>query len=202
MRQISIIIPCRDESQSLLRSSIGKLRKMLRGFKLDIMLVENGSSLLGKMPGTRYYSMKEAALGDALRLGIRNAKYEDVFFLPADMSFDLSFVRAALLQDSDMVIGSKSVKGSVVKRPLNRKIISRVYNWKTRIVDRVHVKDVTGVKLYRKSKIVPLLKACRSSGIAFEVELVRQAEMHGLRVSEIPVVVRDYRERGMLRWTR
>jgi len=200
MNAISVVIPCREETQGLILDSISKLRRALRGFRLDILVVENGSSLLHKTPGFRYYRIKEGGLGLALKLGISKAKFENVFFLPADMSFDLSFVRAALRENSDMVLGSKLAEGSVVNRPLKRKIISRIYSWKTRFVDGVHAKDVTGPKLYKKSRVVPLLGACRSTGIHFEVELEQQAEMHNLRVKEIPVTVRDYRESKILHW--
>ncbi len=200
MVSVSIVMPCRNETQGLVASSVKKLRAELEGMKLDIMVVENGSHMLRRIPGTRYFNTSAGGLGIALKLGIRKAKHENVVFLPADMSYDLSFVGTALIEDADIVIGSKSVRGSVVERPIKRKIVSKVYGWKTRIGNGIHVKDITGVKLYKKSKVVPLLAFCKSEGIRFEVELQKEAEKHGLRVKEIPVIVHDYRETKILEW--
>ncbi len=172
-----------------------KLKRELRGLTLDVVVVENGSSLLRGLAGTRYFHIAKRGLGGALKLGIKNARSDKVFFLPADMSYGLAFVKKAMDEKADMVLGSKTARGAVVRRPLFRMLVSTIYGIKVKHIDGVAAGDVTGVKMYRRSAVMPLLEKCDADGIGFEVQLVKLAQKEGLKIAEIPVVVHDFRRR-------
>ncbi|MDE1854533.1 MAG: glycosyltransferase [Thaumarchaeota archaeon] len=170
----------------------------------EFIILENGSkNLAGKFAYTeaRYVQRDQPGLGWALREGIRRSSNEKVVFLPADMSYDLDFVPRALthLQNgTDIVIGSKMVKGSEVERPLKRKVLSELYSFYVNYVHNLSILDVTGTKGFKKSKVAPLLDSCGKDGIAFEVQLLKAAKKAGLRVKEIPVKVNDFRKSRFL----
>lgn len=197
---ISVVIPAHNESRGVLKKSLEMLQQRLTDYEYEVVIVENGSAELEDIPGTRYYQVEPAGLGLALKYGILKANNENVFYLPADMSYDLSFVDFAMQEEADLVIGSKKVKGSVVDRPITGKMASFLYTIWVRLGKGVHVKDVTGVKRYRRTRLLPLVLQCVSPGIGFEVELVLKMEKAGLQIKEIPVVVHDREKRGVLRW--
>jgi glycosyltransferase involved in cell wall biosynthesis len=202
-RPISIVIPAHRETRKTLKRSLSALNLALsQDYDLDVVIVENGSDELEDIQGTRHYQIEESGLGIALKLGIQKARWQDTFFLPADMSYDLSFVDFALQEQADIVIGSKKVEGSVVHRPFTSKAVSWVYAEYLRRMKGIRLLDITGVKLYRRSRVLPLLTETTSPGIAFEVELMQLAQARGLTIKEIPVIVHDRDRGGVLRWVR
>jgi hypothetical protein len=67
-------------------------------------------------------------------------------------------------------------------------------------MNHLTVSDATGAKMYRRSKILPLLSQCVSPGIKFEIELIKAAQAKGLKIKELPAIVHDYGQRGIFRW--
>lgn len=175
-------------------------------FQAEFLIVENGSDILypsfaygeplynGRY---RYFWGHERGLGWALKQGIQSASWPYVFFLPADLSYDLCFVKQAkayLETGYSLVIGSKALHDSQVKRPLKRKAISAAYNLSLRtLYGHQWPRDITGTKAYRKRDIAPLLSRCDSNGIYFEVQLMKAVINARLRSKEIAVTVKDLR---------
>ena len=164
----------------------------------EFIILENGSKkLAGKFPWTeaRYFQREQKGLGWALKEGLKRSTFDRVIFLPADMSYSLDFVPRALTELSngtDLVIGSKLMPGSTVKRPLTRKMISRAYSWLNQ-ARGLKVKDATGTKGFKKKQVLPLIEYCPSDGIEFEIQLLKAASKARLKVKEISVSVNDFR---------
>ena len=201
LRPISIIIPCRNETRGTLIRAMQKLRASLGDYLIDAIIVENGSDNLDGIPDTRYYFVEEGGLGLALKIGLMKAAEERVFFLPADMSYDLTFVELAeYLDGADIVIASKFMPGSRVERPFSRMVASRLYELKNRYLEGVKVSDVTGAKMFKRSTVLPLLSECPHLGIRFEIDLILAAQKKKLRIEEVPAIVHDYGKGGLFRW--
>ena len=65
-------------------------------------------------------------------------------FMDADLATDLSALPVLIKElenDNDLVIGSRFIKGSSAKRPLVRKITSKVFSILTRLVFGLKIKD-------------------------------------------------------------
>lgn len=167
----------------------------------EFLVMENGSCLIYKRMEyehrVRYFHRAERGLGWALREGLRNSSWPIAFFLPADLSYDLSFVlhaRPYLDTGYSMVIGSKGLGDSEVHRPVKRQIMSACYNLMLKLRYGPNwPSDITGTKAYRRKDILPLLDRCPSDGIAFEVELMKAIRQKGLKSKEIAVSVNDFR---------
>lgn len=94
------------------------------------------------------------------------------------------------LEDSDVVIGSRWVRGgSVVNWPLHRKALSVGGNLYTRALLGMRVADATaGFRAYRASALQTIgLEAVASQGYCFQVDLTQRAVRAGLRVTEVPI---------------
>lgn len=204
--RFTIIIPCYREHDNLLRNVPMLAQKFPDA---EILIIENGSYIapdLGYL-GVRNVALYEKGLGLALRTGIEEAKTSCVVFLPADMSYDLSFVDTAvpIIQHGrayDLVIGSKGLKESKVARPLLRKAVGLAYNRFYDLLFELKIRDITGVKAYRREKVQPLLERCPSSGVFFEVQLIREMRLREMNILEIPVKVRDYHPSRFVPWQR
>lgn len=130
--------------------------------------------------------------GGAIKEGIEKASGEYIAFLDADL--DLSpvhlhqFLEALLDEDADIVIGSKLHKDSHLNYPWKRKVMSYGYFVILRILFRLKLKDTqTGVKLFRAEAIKPIARELKTSGYAFDIEILARANDIGCRILEMPV---------------
>ena len=91
---------------------------------------------------------------------------------------------------SDLVIGSRYVKGGKVKNwPKSRWLISRVGNLYCRLALGVHVHDITaGYRAYRADLLRELpLDQIESHGYCFQVDLAWRTINSGHTVREVPI---------------
>jgi len=203
--EASIVVPVHNEAALLegnTRALIEYLDGALDGY--EVILVENGSlddtssrarGLAGTLGGVRALQVHEASLGEALRLGVSEARYDKVVYFPIDLSADLGFIpeSVALLDKFDVVVGSKRLGPSLDMRPLHRRLLSRGYHGLVRSLFATGFTDTTCVKAYRRSGVLPLFAEVPSSSQVFETELMLAAQRMGLSIREVPVVVRGDR---------
>lgn len=130
--------------------------------------------------------------GGAIKEGISRASGEYIAFLDADL--DLSpthlntFLQELLNEDADIVIGSKMHPDSQLEYPLKRKIMSYGYYILLRVLFHLELKDTqTGVKLFRAAVLKPIAAELKTSGYAFDIEILARASQMGCRILEMPV---------------
>ena len=137
--------------------------------------------------GTAYLAGFESAL--ALGAGA-------VLTMDADFSHHPTHIPAmvALLATSDLVIGSRYVRGGrAVDSPAARRALSRTANAIAHLALNLQARDVTaGFRLYRRAVLESLpLDRIFSSGYSFLIELLYLVERRGWRVAEVPIQFRD-----------
>ena len=96
----------------------------------------------------------------------------------------------AALTDSDVVLGSRWVKGGqVVNWPRSRELLSRGGNLYTRLWLGIPLKDATGgFRAYRMTAIAKIdVSKVESQGYCFQVDMAWRAVRSGLRVIEVPI---------------
>ncbi len=205
--EISVIIPIYNE-EAILAASVGEL---LRGFAaagitaFEIVLAENGSrdrtrevaaALASAHPQVRTFSCEAPNYGAALREGIEGARGELVLCEEIDLC-DLDFHRRALAllraDAADLVVGSKVMRGAHDRRPLSRRLATRVYNAALRVMLGFTGTDTHGLKAFRRAALLPVVARCIVGHDVFASELVIRAEREGLRVREIPVELAEKR---------
>lgn len=124
--------------------------------------------------------------------------YDNVIEMDADLSHNPAYLPSMLnaLQTSDVVIGSRYIAGGGTKNwHVMRRWISRFGSFYGRLILGVQTKDLTGgFNGWTKKALTKIdLKAIRSEGYAFQIELKYSAHLANLRTTEIPIIFVDRR---------
>ncbi len=198
----SIVVPVYNEATFVplaLPLLISEMEKLGRPYHIHI--VENGSTdetaavsrkVAGEAPVT-VDSLEAADYGAAMRHG----------FLEADgdwiVNFDIDYFSADFLkhvldtEDADVIIGSKRDPHSQDRRPLIRRIATRVFNLMLRFILGSNVTDTHGMKAFGWEMVTKMAPVVQSTQDLFDTELVVRAERAGYRIQEVPVVVKEMR---------
>ncbi|MBL8609644.1 MAG: glycosyltransferase [Myxococcales bacterium] len=209
--RISIVIPVYNE-EAILHAAVVDLRERLKplGWSYELILAENGSKdrtveigeeLASKYQGdeggqVRIISMGEPNYGKALKQGILLSRGELVICDEIDLC-DADFHKraVALLEsgEADLVIGSKLADGSADDRPMFRHVASIAYSTILRVALGFRGTDTHGLKAFRRSALLDVVRACLVDKDVFASEFVIRADRGGIRIKEIPVRVVEKR---------
>ena len=203
---LSVVIPVYNE-EAILTSAVhdllARLPEIDRSFEL--VLAENGSTdgtreiaseLADKYADVTTFSAPAPDYGVALRMGIARAR--GVFVMCDEIDIcDVDFYRRALelleAGDADLVIGSKAMAGADDRRPLGRRVATRVINGLLRVLLGFEGTDTHGLKAFRREALAPFAEACLVDRDLFASEFVIRAERGGVAVVEIPVTIVEER---------
>jgi len=197
-----VVMPTYNEAGNVLRM-ISDIRNLIPN--LHILVVDDGSPD-GTADLVRAQSRQDnsvfllerdakAGLGAAYRAGFRWAlerEYTHVVEMDADGSHQPKFLPELLAaaQNSDLVIGSRWVRGgSVVNWPLSRKILSQGGNLYTRILLGMPIHDATGgfrVLDLAVAHEVGLLQA-QTQGYVFQVDNSYRFFSSKRLIKEVPI---------------
>ena len=204
--RLTVVIPVYNEER-ILPSALADLTTGLdaRGLDYEVLLAENGSTdgtqaLLDRLtaanPRLRWFHCTTPNYGAALKQGMLEARGDLVFCDEIDLC-DLRFYDRALelLVDPglDMVVGSKAARGAVDRRPLIRRLATRVHNGLLRLLLGFQGTDTHGLKAFRRERLAPVARACVVDRDLFASELVIRAQRMGRDVREIPIALREKR---------
>lgn len=203
---ISIVIPIYNE-EAILRAAIVDLLDRLERLRwsYEVVLAENGSTdgtlevaaeLQRRFAQLDCRHTGEPNYGKALRDGILHARGDVVICDEIDLC-DTDFYQRAMaeLEDPsvDFVVGSKAMKGAEDRRPLYRRLGTKVINGALRVTLGFKGTDSHGLKAFRRQAVRPIARACLVDRDLFASELVVRAERAGLGMREIPVRVLEKR---------
>lgn len=204
--ELSVVIPVYNE-EVILERSLEELCSRLDelGVSYEIIVAENGSRdrtaevaarVAEAHPPVSTFSYPEPNYGGALREGIYRARGAFVVCEEIDLC-DVDFHVRALQQlrqgHVDMVIGSKAMQGANDTRPLKRRVATKIYNAVLRATLGFRGTDTHGLKAFARRTVAPVAATCVVEHDVFASELVIRAQRMGLRVTEIPVEVREKR---------
>ncbi len=202
---VSVIMPAYNESSRIQESIAETVRTFQEfGCSWELIVLDDGSgddtyerarNAAGACPpGTVIVKKNRVNLGKgrALKRAFKYIRGDYVVFLDADM--DLHPVQIQTLfdimrfNDADIVIGSKMHPNSVVRYPLQRKIISRIYFWFVWLFFRLPCHDTqTGLKLFKSQVLRAVFPRLLVKQFAFDLELLVNAHHLGFRLAEAPI---------------
>lgn len=190
--KVSIIIACKNEGEGIKR-----ILDSVKKYSNDIIVVDGYSNdgTEGKVRkfGARFFLDNKKGRGDALKIGIKNAKGDVLVFFDADGSHDENdipnFVNPILKKQSDLVIGSRRTGGSfdlnvnftgIIRSAGSDFLVSLVnHRFKTSLTDILYsfraIRALTAKKL-----------SFKSNDFGIEQEMVVACLKNGYRVLEIP----------------
>ncbi len=199
---VSIILPTyceRDNIGRLIDSLQEQLRQ--RDWQSEILVVDDNSpdgtaeAARGRpsLPGvtvTCLVRTQERGLATAIGYGIWHTQGERLLVMDTDFNHSPSNIAhmLELLDDCDMVIGSRFVRGGGME-DRKRYVFSLLYNWFIQAVLWHGVSDsLSGFFAVRRPALVPLnLEAIFRGYGEYFIRLTYAAQRHGLRLREIPV---------------
>jgi glycosyltransferase involved in cell wall biosynthesis len=201
---ISVVVPVYNEADYLpqaLPELIDALDSV--GVPYNLIIVENGSidgsaevarSVAGDKP-VEVLSLEAADYGAAMREGFLHAEGDWVVNFDIDY-FSAHFLKLVLDQPEsvDLVIASKRDPSSEDRRPLIRRIATRVFNLLLRWILGSDVTDTHGMKGFRRSLVDDLASRVVSTQDLYDTELVIRAERAGYEIVEVPVTVEELRQ--------
>jgi glycosyltransferase involved in cell wall biosynthesis len=155
---VSVLVPAKDEAENL-PLFLELAEAAFRGEKAryEVVVVDDGSTdatwavlqeLQARYPFLRAVRHRtQRGIADALRTGYLAARGPVLVFYPADLQFkpeDIPRLVAPILAgEADMVTGFKQGK-------YEKAFVSKIYNWLSRTLFDVPVKDLNSVKAYRR----------------------------------------------------
>ncbi len=191
----SLVIPAYNEEKRIR----GTIKSLLKLKNFELIFVVDGDDRTADIVREFKESNKNIRLikpvvrkgkWAAVILGFRNAKGEYVGFVDADLPVTLDDIKNGfrLIKSADIVIGSRTARGSVVKRTLLRKIYSRLFNLYIRILYGLPFGDTQcGFKVFKREVINKIIPRIRTRGWETDVELLHTALRMGFKVAELPV---------------
>jgi glycosyltransferase involved in cell wall biosynthesis len=203
--ELSIVMPCRDEAETLERC-VAKARRYLDTASVDgeIVVVDNGSTdgsgALARRLGVRVVEVADPGYGSALLGGILAARGTFVVMGDADDSYDFSALEpfvTALRGGADLVMGDRFAGGidEGAMPALHRYVGNPALSFLGRLFFRSHIQDFhCGLRAFRRDAILAL--DLHSPGMEFASEMVVKATLSGLTVTQVPThLYRDGRSR-------
>jgi glycosyltransferase involved in cell wall biosynthesis len=205
---LSLILPVYNEEKNITRNFSKILRalsSMDEGF--EIIIAEDGSDdgTLETAKGfARTYrnirishSDRRLGKGLAINRAALIARGDKIGYLDIDLSPDIERLSSMsdMLQEYDVVVGSRLIKRSSSKRKIQRYFLSVSYNFIIRVLFRSRIRDhQCGMKLFRGNVFRDLISESKSDRWFFDTELLLLAQRKGLRIKEYPVPWKESEE--------
>jgi len=208
---MSILLPAYNEALRIKHClrEVNRVAKVLTE-SFEIIVVEDGSidgtadivTILSRYDAhlRLLHSPNRLGKGKALRKGLKDAKGSIVVFMDVDLSASLEFlpkITELARTTKGLVIGSRHVKGSRVRRSFVRTISSLTYNLLVRLIFRDGVRDhQCGFKAMSHEVAEFLREDSKSEGFFLDTEMILLCKMHGVPVTEIAVDWIEVRKRN------
>ena len=218
--KLSIVMPAYNE-EALIYNSIMQTLSIVEQFApdMEIIAVNDGSKDKTKqeierairddakqphpvVPGMRVSgtriklvtSNKNRGKGNAIISGISQAEGDYIAFVDADLELNPAQL------GSDVVIGCKFHKDSELHYPFVRKVISLGYYMMLLVLFHLNVRDTqTGLKVFKAEAVKPVAHLVRTSGFAYDIELLVAVHRRGFKIEQMPVKVVYVRDKNTRR---
>lgn len=185
MDDLTIVLPCYNENHDIVFKTVSDLESL----GAEVIVVDDGSEIpypKSIKHGTNF------GYGSALMTGIKNATRDIVLTADSDNQHSSSEIvklynAFKLMQNADMVIGSRRLKREKLSRFLGRKFL----NWTASLICLNWIPDLnSGARIFRKSLVVgyfPIL--CRT--FSFTTSLTISMMADGYKVEFFPINIQE-----------
>ena len=202
MTTVAVVIPVYNEEKAL-PVSIAKLRDFLSKnlkHQWHIVIADNASkdktweiaqSLAKQYPDVTPFHLDEKGRGRALRKVWLESKADIVSYMDVDLSTGLdAFPKLvqAIIDGSDIAIGSRLKRGAKTTRGLKREFTSRCYNLIIKLMFLTSLSDAQcGFKAISRDCAQKILPLTKNNEWFFDTEMLLLAMKNGYKIAEIPV---------------
>ena len=200
----SIVIPIYNE-EDILAESINNILSICErtSVEYEIIISENGSTDSTKRIAREFEQSNSKIVliesdnpnyGEALKRGFLKCKNEIIISFDIDY-YSESFLKECLLLEEKYagLIASKRLINSEDGRRLIRKLATNFFVYILKILFKTKLSDTHGMKAFRKSAYINILKKIKSDQWMFDTELLLRIERSGQKIKETPVIVNEIR---------
>lgn len=200
--KLSLIVPAHNEA-SMIRQNIGLIEKAALQItdSYELLVAEDGcfdetakilADISNNSPRVLHlHSDHRLGKGLALKRALKISKGQVLIFMDADLATSLDHLHDIVKiveNGKDIVIGSRHIKGSYVRRPLSRALASIAYNLLVRLLFWDNVSDhQCGFKGFNQQALKGVIDEVTENGFLFDTELIVRMKQRGLQIIEIPV---------------
>jgi glycosyltransferase involved in cell wall biosynthesis len=208
---LTIIVPIYQEA-GIIADSIYRLHRVADelGYDYEILIADDGSTdesdvivsnLITSFDHLRFFRYPHnKGRGFILSRAVEQSRGGIICYIDADLQIDpevLPRLVSRIENGSDIVIGAKHHPNSKLYYSRWRRLQSIIYNTLARFILGVCVSDFQcGAKAFRRSAIHDLIKHTTCRGWSWDTELILKADKLGLRLTEVPVIVRPTPDRA------
>ncbi|MCH7759463.1 glycosyltransferase family 2 protein [Patescibacteria group bacterium] len=193
-KKVSIILPCRDEKESI-ENTIRQIKETFEKNNINGEIIvsdssKDGSDTIASGLGVTVIKHDKKGYGIALREGFKIANGEIIIFADPDGTYDFSEIPKFLkvIKNADLVIGSR-FKGKIMKKAMpwsHRYIGNPVLTFLLNLFFKVRLSDAhSGFRAIRRNKLKQL--GLKTTGMEFASEMIIQAIKKNLKIKEIPI---------------
>jgi len=204
--KISVIIPAYNEENRITPTidNVVEYLDILAKDNYEIIVVLDGSKdktleVMTKL-SKKYNRIKiidnkiNRGKGAVVKQGILESKGEYVLFMDADNSThidELDKILPVIQQGTDIVVGSRDIKGSKVeiRQARYKEILGDLGNWWIQILLVGGIQDTQcGFKAFSGDTARHIFAKLSMRGWSFDIELLALARYFGYKIKEMPVV--------------
>ncbi len=198
---ITIVLPVYNEQLILKDNTLKVLDFCHQNIKSDwqIVISDNastdntqsiGQQLAQQYPNIKYYRTANHGKGSGVIEAWQAYPSHIYIFMDADLSTNLKSLPTLIqeINNYDIVVGSRFIKGAQVKRSFKRKIFSSGLRTILKILFNLKVKDTPcGFKAVNQKVVDQILPHIKNTTWFFDTELLILAQRRGFKIKEIPV---------------
>jgi glycosyltransferase involved in cell wall biosynthesis len=202
--RLLIVLPCLNEEEVLERSVLllqKYLLENLREYDWQIVMADNNSSdrtaEIGKNLAIQYsrvyyFYLDKIGKGLAVLSAWQKFRADLYVFMDTDLSTDLAalkpLVEAVAKHGFDLVVGSRYLPGSQVKRTKLRQLCSLGFRILLKIFFQLKIKDApSGFKAVNQKVVQNIVPLVKNKEWFFDTEMLVLAQKQGCKIKEIPV---------------
>jgi len=202
--KVSIVMPCLNEEKTLaicIRKAKSGIKKL--GISGEVVIADNGSTdnsiKIAKKEGARVVHQPRKGYGNAYKLGFAKAKGKYIIMADSDNTYDLTdiarFIKP-LDEGYDMVMGSR-IKGYIEPGAmpwLHEYIGNPGLTFMLNVLFQTGISDAhCGMRSFTKEAYQRM--QLKTNGMEFASEMVINASLAKLKITEIPITLYANRER-------
>jgi glycosyltransferase involved in cell wall biosynthesis len=203
--ELTVVMPCLNEARTV-AICVDEARKAMveAGIAGEVVVADNGSTdasaTIANAQGARVVPVAARGYGHALRAGISAARGRYIVMGDADASYDFSHLPRyveKLRAGYDLVVGDR-FGGGIQPDAMpwkNRYLGNPLLSWVGRLFFQTRIHDFhCGLRGFSAAAFRRM--DLRTTGMEFASEMIIKAALLGLRVTEVPTVLRpDGRQR-------